>query len=478
MRFLKQSDRTAPRLSLILLDWSVRDSFHLLHYLREQSVERQAFEVVLVEYYDHVSTTIGDLADMVDTWVLLEMPGECIYHKHLMYNVGIALARGQVVTICDSDAMARESFLSTILACFDDDPHLVLHLDQFRNVRRDMYPFNYPSFEEVLREGCINNVAGKTKGILDLEDPMHSRNYGACMCARREDVIAIGGADEDISYLGHVCGPYDLTFRLMNWGRRMVWHTEEYLYHTWHPGSGGVNNYCGPHDGKNMSTTAFQALVTGRVLPLKENQAIGLLRRAEAPRCADDLLAALINPAYQEAFHRRHFLVEETGPEAQAQSVPYFYAEYHGFSVYLINGTFYALNGPPRDDFVPGRDRPGGGEEMEARSFMELQDAIDGHLPFLVDSVGRFNVVRLGQRHAVVPQSLGPVNFHLAEERDNPAIFYADSLAEAMEHVRAVVAAMGQASTPTSLGLGLARLRRLASRARRGLGRLVFRSGS
>ena len=99
-------------------------------------------------------------------------------------------------------------------------------MDEFRNVRRDLYPFNYPSFEEVLGDGCINNIDGKTKGVLDTIDPMHTRNYGACMCALREDIISIGGADEDLTYLGHICGPYDMTFRLMNFGRRLRWDTE------------------------------------------------------------------------------------------------------------------------------------------------------------------------------------------------------------------------------------------------------------
>jgi len=35
LQFLKQSTRERPRLSLILLDWGVRESFHLLHYLRK-----------------------------------------------------------------------------------------------------------------------------------------------------------------------------------------------------------------------------------------------------------------------------------------------------------------------------------------------------------------------------------------------------------------------------------------------------------
>jgi hypothetical protein len=40
------------------------------------------------------------------------------------------------------------------------------------------------------------------------------------MAARRRGLLAIGGADEHIDYLGYMCGPYELTFRLMNYQAR------------------------------------------------------------------------------------------------------------------------------------------------------------------------------------------------------------------------------------------------------------------
>ena len=278
MKFIKSGNRSQPKISIILLDWSVRESFHLLHYLRRQNVERDIFEVIIVEYYARVSDAIRPYLDQVDTWVVLEMPESCYYHKHLMYNAGITLSRGEICVICDSDAMVKEGFIRAIIDQYNQDPRIVLHFDQFRNMRRDFYPFNYPSFEEVLGDGCNNNVGGMTKGILDNEDAIHTRNYGACMCARREDLIAIGGADEHIHYLGHICGPYDMTFRLINMGRREIWHPAEFLYHTWHPGQAGVGNHLGPHDGRHMSTTALAVLVNGRVQPLVENNAIAALR--------------------------------------------------------------------------------------------------------------------------------------------------------------------------------------------------------
>ena len=295
MRFVKRSTRKKPRVSLVLLDWSVRESFHLLHYLSKQTVPRDDFEVIIIEYYSRVSEALQKFEDQVDTWLILDMPPNVYYHKHLMYNAGIVVANGDIIMIGDSDAMVKPTFIETIIRNFDRDPALAYHIDQFRNLRRDFYPFNYPSFEDVLGEGAINNVGGKTSGVLDTTDPIHTRNYGACMCAKRADLIAIGGADMHIDYLGHICGPYDMTFRLTNYGRREVWDMEEFTYHTWHPGQAGADNYLGPHDGRHMSTTSLEAITSGRIMPLAESEAIKALRTNETTS-PEEALTRLIPP--------------------------------------------------------------------------------------------------------------------------------------------------------------------------------------
>lgn len=41
-----------PSVSIILLDWSVRESYHILYYLNNQTIPREQYEIIWIEYYD------------------------------------------------------------------------------------------------------------------------------------------------------------------------------------------------------------------------------------------------------------------------------------------------------------------------------------------------------------------------------------------------------------------------------------------
>jgi hypothetical protein len=341
MKIFKQSQRIKPKVSLILLDWSVRESFHLLHYLSLQTIPREQFEVVIVEYYSRHSEAIQKFEEQVDTWIALEMPEDLYYHKHLMYNAGIVASTGEICIICDSDAMAKPTFLETVIKSFEYDPDIILHIDQFRNNRKDLYPFCYPSFEEVTGPGCINIKDGKTTGLAVTEDLIHNRNYGACFCAKREDLIKIGGADEHIDFIGHICGPYDFTFRLMNLGKKEVWHDSEFLYHTWHPGQAGENNYLGPHDGRHVSTTSLEALTSNRVQPHVMNKAIAKLQKDSHLNLLDvenDLILSDYNK-----IAKMSFLMSPESRKWAEKTYAYLY--YKGYYIFPKDNEFIAIQG-------------------------------------------------------------------------------------------------------------------------------------
>jgi len=443
MRTIKLSRRERPKVSLILLDWRVRESFHLLHYLKHQTVPRDSFEVIVIEFYDHVSSAVQHFESEIDTWVLLQMPDDCYYHKHLMYNAGVIFSHGDILMFGDSDAMVRPTFIERIVTSFNRDPYMVYHMDEFRNVQRDFYPFNYPSFEEVLGEGCINNVGGKTKGILDTVDPIHTRNYGACMCARWEDIIAIAGADEDLTYLGHICGPYDMTFRLMNFGRRLVWEPQEYLYHTWHPGTDGADNYLGPHDGRNMSTTALQALTSGRIHPFVENRAIHRLRTGNGHERGPtpELLDLLMAPDYIKSLNRKRLSrampnrVMATAPAFGTAVTKSVWASYKGFDIYKDADTFYAVPESMRATHTTKAQWCDDDRVIMGASFPEICSELDSWEPHLIESVSRYNLCAVGRRFAIIPHWVGPIDFRIRKHRDDSRVLWADSLAEARSQV-------------------------------------------
>ena len=102
----ENNNPAAPEVSFVLLDWSCRESFHTLQYLGDQSVSRGRYEIIWIEYYGRRSPEIEagvkgcnwlQKPPAVDRWIVMEMPEEVCYHKHLMYNIGIVAARGKII---------------------------------------------------------------------------------------------------------------------------------------------------------------------------------------------------------------------------------------------------------------------------------------------------------------------------------------------------------------------------------------------
>jgi len=296
MKIVRKNDREAdPEVSLVLLDWGCRESFHTVEYLSHQTTSRDKYEVIWVEYYDREPCELGyiiqryeecGLPSPIDTWIIMARPKGEIFRKHWMNNVGFLNSRGKIVVFMDSDAITSTTFVDTIIREFQDEPDRILYLEEIRTGDKKFYPFNYPSHKEIipvaanLVNGLPMGMRANRSGLSADPSLIHTGgNYGACFAARRDDIIQVGGWDEHHDYTGYIAGPYELSMRMELLGKRELWSFQELLWHTPHPGADGMGNYSGPHDGKGVSTTAMEIIKSKRILPLTENSYIKSLRQ-------------------------------------------------------------------------------------------------------------------------------------------------------------------------------------------------------
>ena len=269
----KNSAPASPRLSFILLDWNCRERFTTLDWLNRQDIPREQYELIWVELYDRVVDEVMEKADVV---VTCNQRGT--YHKHLGYNIGLLLARGDLICVCDSDAVFPTDFVRSVFRSFGIDksgaaqPLVLMHYEWRTSLQ---YPDDLSDAE------TLKDVKRWQWWPLIV-------NEGACVTVRREDAIRFGGFDEHSSFIGYLCGPYDLAWRLVNAGWSEIWHdSSTALWHFAHPDPIGTNGQkatlrqlmekAHPHM-HGHALTAVEAFSTGRFQPVQENPKIWALR--------------------------------------------------------------------------------------------------------------------------------------------------------------------------------------------------------
>ncbi|MBI5599472.1 MAG: glycosyltransferase [Deltaproteobacteria bacterium] len=261
-----------PKVSLILLDWTCRERFFALDWLSKQDVPREEYEIIWVELYDRVVPEAMEKADVVIT---CGQKGR--YHKHAGYNAGLLKARGEVITVCDSDAVFPPDFITSIKEKFNlgrgRDPKSIV-LMHYERRTNSTYP-----------DGMTD-----IKGLDDFEWVPLWHNVGACVSVRYDDAVRFGGFDEHESFRGYICGPYELAWRLVNAGIPEEWHDPGVTL--WHFMHANIDNYnirgisfdalfeiafMRPHL-KEHAFNAVEAFSTGRLLPLNENPKVHDIR--------------------------------------------------------------------------------------------------------------------------------------------------------------------------------------------------------
>lgn len=284
------SATTNPKISVVLPCWSVRRSLPVLPYLRAQSLSRSDFEILLVEFHER-DLTRSLASGSYDVCVSLGQPWSRTYHKGVLYNAGLALARGEVVVFCTPDVLMRPTFLASILERIGSSSPGAILFSRFCNTRRDLYPYRDLPLETILERCCTANPAGVTASN-QRQAARVARDFRTCLAARRKDLLVIGGAEEAADYRGYIGGVYEMAIRLRNAGIALRWHPSEHLYHPWHPGHGGEGDYRAPHlPGVDVAPAGIIAAVTGRIQPWVPSPLLASLPRGGGP-CAPEALSA------------------------------------------------------------------------------------------------------------------------------------------------------------------------------------------
>jgi hypothetical protein len=379
-----------PRVSIILLDWSCREHLHALKWLERQNVPRDEYELIWIELYDRVLPEALRHCDVVIT-----VGQQGMYHKHVGYNVGLLVARGRIVTVCDSDAVFPENFIRSIMASFRDHTtggtrSLVLMHHELRTSQP--YPLDLIEATE-------------------LQD--HSRwqwwditpNAGACMSVLRSDALRLGGFDECPSYRGYLCGPYDLGWRMVNAGIPEIWHDlSTVLWHFAHPdpiGTNGIipafrrileNTY--PHVDLH-ALTAVEHFSAGRLLPNRENPQIHAIRMARRQVGTD--------------FERKY--CDLTGPGGFTRTALFVLRSlmFIDLIATIVHSGVLSLFRKLTHSIRPlGRRILG---QKLADRLVRWRRERSAREPVLVEESEHFNIVLYRKKYYGVPKSLGEVDF-------------------------------------------------------------------
>lgn len=405
----KLSGSSKPKVSIILLDWSCREHFNALDWLTQQSISREQYELIWIELYDRV---VPEVMKSADTVITCGQKG--LYHKHIGYNVGILEALGQIIVICDSDAIFPPDFVSSILKTFQkkNERHmrsLVLMHHEWRT------SFRYPEILSSTEE--LKDTRWNWWPVVP--------NVGACMSVLKKDAIRLGGFDEHRAYRGYLCGPYELGWRMVNAGIPEIWHElTTALWHFAHPDPVGTNKIKSsikillenryPHVDLH-AILAVNAFSTGRLLPLEECPEI-FKKRMSNRMIGTNFEAKYAYMTGQKGFSKAHLIF--------LQIRLYFHI--------LIEVVSRLMCLEKRKKQILDCTHQLFGEQkynqLKIFWFYIFGDSKNTDIPRLILSINKHNIVKFHNLFLAIPKSLGPINLFNTKDSKLPGIIRETSL--------------------------------------------------
>lgn len=248
---------TNPRLSIVMVDGSFRESYHAIRFFCSQTIPPSDYELIWVEYYDTVNPALAaEIAKFPNARVItLNRTGE--YHSSYCFNAGIAASRGELILIPDADLVVEPDMLQTVWEMHQTDERLVMYLFRYEEPEAQR---QIPVTLEHLRDVCV------------MTSPS---NFGACLTVRKRWLVAINGYEQHPVFgTGFHANGQDVNTRFKNYGLPIMWHPQIKLYHPWHPFTKAADDAYRRQEvviryrAVNLLSTAFEGLDAARSEPM------------------------------------------------------------------------------------------------------------------------------------------------------------------------------------------------------------------
>ncbi len=210
--------KATPRVSVIMIDGSFREKFHSLDFFNNQTLPRDAYEIIWVEFYNRINPVLKQKTHSFTNNRIITLKKQGEYHSSYCFNAGINESSGEIVVIVDADVVVDNSFLEKIIEEHAICENLVLYC----------YRYDEPQ-EAHVQEMDLDYL----KNVCILTNPV---NYGGCVSVRKKNILAVNGYEQHpIFSSGFHANGADLYTRFKNAGMHIKWHPTANLYHPWHP---------------------------------------------------------------------------------------------------------------------------------------------------------------------------------------------------------------------------------------------------
>jgi len=204
------------KISIIIWDANVRESFHVINFFAKQDFPAEEFELIWVDFY-RSNKQVKACIDAHPYFRLLTLnnPENKPWHLGVCMNQGVAASRGDLLILPDGDIVVEPDLLSYVWAQHQNRDDLILYFRRYD-------------------EPVIASCAESKSNIKHLEKYSlmnNPTNYAGCYSLLKK-------YETHPVFSGSGMQGKEMYYRLRNAGFSVKWDRDKKIYHPWHPNTG------------------------------------------------------------------------------------------------------------------------------------------------------------------------------------------------------------------------------------------------